>query len=211
MLARCRADGDRWATPAEQAVLARWSGWGAIPQVFDETDERYRDERAELRRLLGTDEAWAQARRTTLNAHYTSAAVVQVMWQAAADLGVTGDAAVLEPGCGSGNFLGFAPPGALLTGVELDPTTAAIAEHLYGARATIVAGAFEELRVEDGCFDLVIGNVPFAKLTPHDPRHNRGRHATGGSDMSEVGESGEDPSAPRRDDGRADVPWRVDR
>lgn len=158
-------------------MLARWSGWGAIPQVFDETDDRYVDERTKLRRLLRTEDGWAQARRTTLNAHYTSASVVQAMWHATGALGVEGDVRVLEPGCGSGNFIAFAPPSARLTGVELDETTAEIAKHLYGARATIHATAFEELRVEDGAFDLVIGNVPFAKVTPHDPRHNRGRHA----------------------------------
>jgi len=158
-------------------VLARWAGWGAVPKVFDERDEQFVAERAELRRLLGTEEAWAQARRTTLNAHYTSASVVTTMWGAASALGVEGPVRVLEPGCGSGNFLGLAPEDAVLTGVELDATTATIAEHLYGARATIRTGAFEELRVEDGAFDLIIGNVPFAKVTPHDPRHNRGRHA----------------------------------
>jgi N12 class adenine-specific DNA methylase len=175
-LNRCGDEG-RWANADEQAVLARWSGWGAIPQVFDEGDDRYVDERAELRRLLSTEDGWAQARRTTLNAHYTSASVVQAMWHATSALGVQGDARVLEPGCGSGNFIGFAPTDARLTGVELDEATAEIAKHLYGARATIHATAFEELRVEDGAFDLVIGNVPFAKVTPHDPRHNRGRHA----------------------------------
>ena len=175
---RCRDEGGRWATPDEQAVLARWSGWGAIPQVFDPTDDRYLDERAELRQLLRSEAGWSQARRTTLNAHYTSAPVVQAMWHAAQQLGVDGDGVrVLEPGCGSGNFIGFAPAGTVLTGVELDETTAEIAQHLYGARATIEATAFEELRVEDGAFDVVIGNVPFAKVTPHDPRHNRGRHA----------------------------------
>jgi len=100
------------------------------------------------------------------------------MWHAAQQLGVAGEGVrVLEPGCGSGNFIGFAPDSARVTGVELDQTTAEIAQHLYGARATIHATAFEELRVEDGAFDTVIGNVPFAKVTPHDPRHNRGRHA----------------------------------
>lgn len=158
-------------------MLACWSGWGAIPQIFDPDDGRYADERAELRRLLRTEDGWAQARRTTLNAHYTSASVVQSMWHATEALGADGDVRVLEPGCGSGNFIGFAPPGARLTGVELDQTTAEIAKHLYGARATIHATGFEELRVEDGAFDVVIGNVPFAKVTPHDPRHNRGRHA----------------------------------
>jgi N12 class adenine-specific DNA methylase len=177
VLNRCRDEDGRWANADEQAVLARWSGWGAIPQVFDETDDRYVTERAELRRLLRTEDGWAQARRTTLNAHYTSASVVQEMWHTTGALGFDGDARVLEPGCGSGNFIGFAPPSAQLTGVELDGTTAEIAKHLYGARATIHATAFEELRVEDGAFDLVIGNVPFAKITPHDPLHNRGRHA----------------------------------
>ena len=172
----CRGEA-RWATADEQTVLARWSGWGSVPAVFDPDDDRHADERIELRRLLGTEEAWSQARRTTLNAHYTSADVVQTMWGAVSALGVDGDVSVLEPGCGSGNFLGFAPEGIRLTGIELDRTTAEIARHLYGARATIHASGFEELRVEDGAFDLTIGNVPFAKVTPHDPVHNRGRHA----------------------------------
>ena len=177
MLDRCHAEGGRWATADEQEVLARWSGWGAIPQVFDEADDRFADERVDLRRLLRTEGAWSQARRTTLNAHYTSASVVEAMWQAATDLGVEPGASVLEPGCGSGNFIGFAPEGVQLTGVELDRTTASIAQHLYGQRVTIHPSAFEELRVDDAAFDLVIGNVPFAKVTPNDPRHNRGRHA----------------------------------
>ena len=127
---RCR-DEDRAANPAEQVALARWAGWGSIPQVFDDAAERFAAERAQIRQLLGTEEAWSQARRTTLNAHYTSASVVTAMWSAVRDLGVDGPVRVLEPGCGSGNFLGFAPPDAVLTGVELDPTTATIARHLY--------------------------------------------------------------------------------
>jgi N12 class adenine-specific DNA methylase len=176
VLRACEAE-DRWATTSEQVVLARWSGWGSVPQVFDDSDERFADARDELRDLLGSDEAWAQARRTTLNAHYTSVPVVTAMWRAVEQLGFDGDGRVLEPGCGSGNFIGLAPNRAELVGVELDPTTAQIARHLYGARATIHAEGFEDLRADDGSFDLVIGNVPFAKVTPHDPRHNRGRHA----------------------------------
>ena len=144
---RCR-DEDRAANPAEQAALARWAGWGLFPQVFDDTYDLVPAERAQIRQLLGTEEAWSQARRTTLNAHYTSASVVTAMWSAVRDLGVDGPVRVLEPVCGSGNFLGFAPLDAVLTGVELDPTTAVIARHLYGARATIHTGAFEDLRVE---------------------------------------------------------------
>ncbi len=99
------------------------------------------------------------------------------MWGAVGDLGFDGSGRVLEPGCGSGNFLGFAPDEADLVGVELDETTAQIARHIYGSRATIHGEGFEDLRASDGSFDVVIGNVPFAKVTPHDPHHNRGRHA----------------------------------
>jgi N12 class adenine-specific DNA methylase/SAM-dependent methyltransferase len=171
VLDRCRRE-ERWATAEEQASLARWSGWGAVSQVFDETDDRHAAKREELSRLLGSEEVWAQARRTTLNAHYTSAEVVKAMWGAVTALGFEGGR-VLEPGCGSGNFLGFAPPGADLVGVELDETTAGVAEHLYGAGAHIHVGGFENLARPDGSFDLVIGNVPFAKVAPFDPQHNR--------------------------------------
>lgn len=131
--------------------------------------------------MLGSDEAWAQARRTTLNAHYTSAGVAAAMWEAAEALGFN----ITK---GSGNFLGFAPPDVALTGVELDPVTAEVARHLYGARAAIHTVGFESYAAPDGSFDVVIGNVPFAKVTPHDPRHNRGGHATGVSGISEPNE-----------------------
>lgn len=177
ILERCDREGRRRATQEEQEVLAKWSGWGAIPQVFDPEDERFTDERIELQRLLRSDEAWAQARRTTLNAHYTSADVVQAMWSLVEDLGATGSIRVLEPGCGSGNFIGFAPEQASLTGIELDPTTARIAQHLYGQSAAIHVAGFEHFDQDEGSFDLVIGNVPFAKVTPHDPKYNRGHHS----------------------------------
>jgi N12 class adenine-specific DNA methylase len=98
------------------------------------------------------------------------------MWGLVGDLGFD-EGEVLEPGCGSGNFIGLAPPGARLTGVELDATTAAVTRHLYGERATIHTGPFESLGDPDGRYDLVIGNVPFAKVSPYDRRHNQGRHA----------------------------------
>ena len=187
----------RTASPGEQAVLARWSGWGAIPQVFEEERAEFAEARAAARRLLGTDEAWSAARRTTLNAHYTSAEVVTEVWRTVQRLGLA-EGRVLEPGCGSGNFIGLAPEGLDLVGVELDPTTAKVARHLYGARATIVDGRFEDYEAPDASFDAAIGNVPFAKVTPHDPRYNRHRLATGGSDMFEARECVQAPtSCPR--------------
>ena len=81
---------------------------------------------------------------------------------------------MLEPGCGAGTFIGLAPDGARMTGVELDPVTAGIAAAVY-PEATIRAESFATSRFPDGRFDAVIGNVPFADIKLHDPRHNRGQ------------------------------------
>jgi hypothetical protein len=97
------------------------------------------------------------------------------MWTAASRLGFQGGQ-VLEPGCGSGNFIGFAPPAAQITGVELEPVTAGIAAALYPT-ARIISGSFATTRLPENSFDLVIGNVPFGNLTLHDPRHNRCGHS----------------------------------
>ncbi|GHH79070.1 hypothetical protein GCM10018781_56250 [Kitasatospora indigofera] len=109
VLHRLRVD-DRPAMPAEQAVLARWSSWGAVPAIFDPRQKDYAGLRAELRSLL-TEEEWHAAEATTRNAHFTDAALVQPIWNALQALGFQ-DGKVLEPGCGSGNFLAFAPDGA---------------------------------------------------------------------------------------------------
>ena len=98
--------------------------------MFDEADDRYAVARAELRALVVDDE-WAAAQRTTLNAHYTDPAVVTAMWDGLTQMGFT-SGRVLEPGCGSGNFIGFAEGrGAEMIGVERDPTSARIAQALY--------------------------------------------------------------------------------
>ncbi|MGL5816666.1 MAG: DEAD/DEAH box helicase family protein [Phycicoccus sp.] len=162
----------RPATGDEQRVLARWAGWGALPKVFDERDSRYASERAELKDLLGERE-YAAARRGTLNAHYTDAAVVQAVWDGVAALGFDrGD--VLEPGSGSGNFIGHAPGGARMTGVELDPTTASIAQYLY-PDAEIHNEGFQHSPFRSGTFDAVVGNVPFGNFQLRDPLHNPGK------------------------------------
>jgi len=153
--------------------MARWSGWGAVPEVFDESRREFAWAREQLAGLL-TPQELAAAARSTLNAHYTDAALVRGMWAAARQLGFDGGQ-VLEPGCGSGNFIGFAPADANVTGVELEPATAAIAASLYPS-AAIRPGSFADFRAPEGSFDLVIGNVPFGQVTLHDPRHNRSGH-----------------------------------
>jgi SAM-dependent methyltransferase len=100
-----------------------------MPQVFDEDRADWAAPRARLKDLLGHD-GYAAARRTTINAHYTDPMYVAAMWKALEDLGFS-HGRVLEPGCGSGTFVGMAPAGAQLTGVELDAATAAIAAYLY--------------------------------------------------------------------------------
>jgi N12 class adenine-specific DNA methylase len=165
---------DRPATPEEQAVLARWSGWGAVPQVFDDDRDEFAAARAELRQLLPEPE-YSAARRTTINAHYTDVALAKVVWDAVTVLGFDGGQ-VLEPGCGSGNFIGLAPPGAQVLGVELDPVTAGVAARLY-PDAEIRCESFADTRLPEGQFDLVIGNVPFSSARLHDRRHNPAGHS----------------------------------
>lgn len=160
----------------EQRVLARWGSWGAqgLSQVFDESRAQFDADRRTLRDLL-TEEQYAAARRTTINAHYTDLAVATQMWSTMRSLGLTAGE-VLEPGCGSGVFIGLAPDSFRLTGVELDPVTAGIASQLY-PQAQVRAESFADTRLPAGTFDAVIGNVPFANVTLHDPLHNPGRLA----------------------------------
>jgi len=173
-LAQALTDEGRPATPAEQQVLARWSSWGAVSDIFDETKENWASEREELRSLLDED-AFTQARRTVLNAHYTDPAYSREMWAALDRLGFTGGE-VLEPGAGSGTFIGTAPETARMTGVELDKTTAAIAAGLY-PDATIRAESFVDTRFPSGHFDATIGNVPFENVSLYDPVHNAAGHS----------------------------------
>ncbi|KZM71635.1 DEAD/DEAH box helicase family protein [Nocardia terpenica] len=160
---------NRYATPDEQAVLARWSGWGAVPQVFERGPE-WEAEHTELSELLDPAQ-WALARESMLNAHYTDPRIAAVMWRAVQRAGFTGGR-VLEPGCGSGTFIAHAPAEAVMVGVEVDPVSARIAAALYPTRAQIRAEGFEETRVETDSFTAAIGNVPFAKLRLYDPAHN---------------------------------------
>lgn len=162
----------RPAGPDEQRVLAGWSSWGAVPEIFDEAKPTWAAERAELRALL-TDREWAEARRTTINAHYTDPGVVAEMWSALGRLGFTGGP-VLEPGCGSGTFIGLAPEDTQMVGVELDSTTAAIAQALYPS-ADVRAESFADTRLPEGSVVGAVGNVPFANTVLFDPAYNQER------------------------------------
>jgi N12 class adenine-specific DNA methylase len=146
----------------QRAALALWSGWGALPEVFESRAGKQprwaAGTQAQLGELLDAGELRA-ARRSILNAHYTDPAIAGVMWQAAAAHGFTGGQ-VLEPGCGAGLLAGLAPAGARMTGVELDPATAAIAAALCPGM-DVRCQSFAALDAPRGFFDLAIGNVPF--------------------------------------------------
>lgn len=168
---------NRLASQEELAALAQWSGWGAVPAVFDESSanyERFAPQRERLQQLLTADE-YAAAQRNTLNAHYTDGAYVEAIWTAVRDLGFE-QGRVLEPGCGSGNFLRHAGQHDHMIGVELDPTTAAIAAVLH-PRADVRTESFAETRIAENSVDLVVGNVPFGNIKLHDRRHNQAGHA----------------------------------
>ena len=169
---------DRAATAPEQAKLARWSGWGSLPGIFKEPpqDNTYGLAQEVLKQLLSPGE-YAAARRTTRNAHYTDAGYVRAIWDAMRDLGFEGGE-VLEPGSGSGTFMGMVPEGIAkdthVTGVELDPITAGIARALY-PNQDVRAESFADTKTDDGAFDLAIGNVPFSDTKLVDREYNPGR------------------------------------
>ena len=138
---------DRELTVEEQRTLAAWSGWGAVPGVFDEDRDEWAQARAELLELVGED-GYAAARRTTINAHYTDPAIVAVIWQTVRELGFDGGR-VLEPGCGIGTFLGLAPAGRRADRGGAGPATARLAQALY-PHATVRSESFADTRLPDG-------------------------------------------------------------
>ena len=160
------------ASPEQQEVLSRYVGWGGIPEVFDENKPEWSKEYAELKALL-TPEEYDAARGSTLNAHYTSPAVIRAIYEAVGSMGFDGRR-ILEPSMGVGNFFGLLPEsmqGSQLYGVELDSITGRIAKQLYPEADITVAG-FETTN-RPGFFDLAVGNVPFGQYQVHDPEYDR--------------------------------------
>lgn len=167
--------GTAYATADKQRVLAGWSSWGALPEVFDPSSERVSEvTRQRVRELLGED-GWQQARATTLNAHYTDPGHTAAIWSGLQRAGFVGGP-VLEPGSGSGEFIGQAPDDAQMVGVELDQTTAKISSWLYPS-AQIQAHGFEKTRFAEESFNAVVGNVPFGNFAVPDQTYNAQQHS----------------------------------
>ena len=153
--------------------LRGYSGWGGVPQIFDESFSGMQYQRDRLKRLL-TPEEYASARASTLNSHYTSQEIIDAMYKAVQEMGLSRDSRILEPACGTGNFITRMPHSignGGVVGVELDSTTAKIAQYLASNRenVTIKNCGFEVSHLDNDSFDLVIGNVPFGNYKMNDP------------------------------------------
>ena len=164
---------NRRASRQEQEVLAKYVGWGGIPQAFDSNNSVWASEYAELKAAL-TETEYESARASTLNAHYTSPIVIKAVYQAIENLGFQ-RGNILEPSCGVGNFFGLLPDNMADSkryGVELDTITGRIARQLY-QNADIQIKGFEDADYPDNFFDLAIGNVPFGNYGVSDQRYDK--------------------------------------
>ncbi len=162
----------RGATAEEQQVLSQYVGWGGLADAFDPGKDSWAKEYAELKGLLSEDE-YAAARSSTLNAHYTSPMVIRSIYDAVEKMGFQ-SGNILEPSMGVGNFFGMLPDSmqsSRLYGVELDSITGRIAQKLY-PEANIKVAGFETTDRRD-FYDLAVGNVPFGNYKVNDKAYNK--------------------------------------
>ena len=162
----------RGATAEEQQVLSQYVGWGGLADAFDPGKDNWAKEYAELKGLLSEDE-YAAARSSTLNAHYTSPTVIRSIYDAVERMGFR-SGNILEPSMGVGNFFGMLPDtmqDSRLYGVELDSITGRIAQKLY-PQADITVAGFETTDRRD-FYDLAVGNVPFGQYKVNDKAYNK--------------------------------------
>ena len=162
----------RGATAEEQQMLSQYVGWGGLADAFDPSKDSWAKEYAELKGLLSEDE-YAAARSSTLNAHYTSPTVIRSIYDAVERMGFR-SGNILEPSMGVGNFFGMLPDtmqGSRLYGVELDSITGRIAKKLY-PQADITVAGFETTDRRD-FYDLAVGNVPFGQYKVNDKAYNK--------------------------------------
>ena len=172
LLKKCEEE-NRFATPEEQEILAGYVGWGGLSDAFDETKSSWSTEYLELKTVL-TEEEYAAARQSTLTAFYTPPVVISAMYQALENMGLK-SGNILEPSCGTGNFIGRKPESlsdCKVYGVEIDSISARIAQQLY-QKSTIAAQGFEDADLPDSFFDVVIGNVPFGSYKVLDRKYDK--------------------------------------
>lgn len=179
---------DYYGIDACMERLRRYSGWGGVSQVFDERYSSLSSLREQLKTLL-TPEEYAAARSSTLTSHYTPQVIIDEMYKTIRNMGIPDNSRILEPSCGTGNFISRMPrdmgTGGIV-GVELDSITAKIAKYLNVPKKSpysdktdkmladtrdikILNCGFEHSNLENNSFDVVIGNVPFGDFKLNDP------------------------------------------
>lgn len=168
---------ERLATQEEKKILVRYTGWGGLKDALDHNfmlKDDWKVMNAEIKEVL-TDEQYVMARESRDNAHYTSKEVIQSIYKGLQHFGFKGGR-ILEPSMGIGHFIGLLPQGlsknAKVTGVELDEITGLIGRLLY-PKADIRVEGFQDAKLADGYFDVVVGNVPFSPAGVHDLKFNK--------------------------------------
>ena len=163
---------NRLATPEEQETLSKYVGWGGLSMAFDEHNAAWANEYKELKVAL-SEEEYRAAMESTLTAFYTPPVVIKAMYEALDRLGFS-QGNILEPSCATGNFFGLLPDSmekSKLHGIEIDPLSGRIAKQLY-QKASIAIEGFEDTKLPDDHFDVVLGNVPFGEFKVNDSRYN---------------------------------------
>jgi len=166
----------RTATSAEQAILAKYSGFGGIPQAFDDKNAGWSNEVKALKEVT-TQEEYTSLGASVLNAHYTQPEIIKAIYNGLERMGFLGGA-ILEPSMGCGAFFGAMPQNIAqnentkLYGVELDDLTGRIAKQLY-PEVNIEIKGFEASNTPNNFFDVVVGNIPFGNYGVHDPKLNK--------------------------------------
>ena len=172
VLKKCEEE-ERFATPEEQEILSQYVGWGGIPQAFDKMDSSWSNEYNILKNLLDETE-YSQARESTLTAFYTPPVVIKSIYKALENMGLkTGN--ILEPSCGTGNFIGMLPDAlkdCKLYGVELDSISGRIARQLY-QKSTVAVQGYEDTNLPNSFFDVAVGNVPFGDFKVLDKKYDK--------------------------------------
>ena len=166
-------DDKRLANQEEQEILSQYVGWGGLPDVFDEKKDNWSQEYNELKSLL-TPEEYNSARASTLTAFYTPPIVINAIYKAIHNMGAE-EVNILEPSCGTGNFLGMLPQEmqkSKLYGVELDSISGRIAKQLY-QNANIKVQGYEKADLPDSFYDVALGNVPFGDFKVNDKRYDK--------------------------------------
>lgn len=160
---------NRTATLPEKEKLARFSGWGGCPHVFNESDTDYTLERKEIKELLTVHE-YANAKESTLTSFYTPLNVIDNIYRILERMGFN-QGKIIETSMGNGNFFGRMPNdmyvNSTLCGVELDSMSATISRYLYD-KVDVENTGFESSSYPNNYFDLAISNVPFGFFQVHD-------------------------------------------